>query len=139
MKTDTPSGACVRHRSRCDGTVRIVDARASRGPGNVVTLTLSAEHVTEVFTAFGEKGISSEAVADGAVTEARRWLAHGAPVGEHLADQLLVPMAIGAGGEFRTGPLSRHTTTNVEVLRAFLDVPVAIEADASRVATVRVG
>ncbi len=117
----------------------IVDARTSRGPGNVVTLTISADHVTEVFTAFGGKGISSGTVAEGAVAEARRWLAHGAPVGEHLADQLLVPMATFAGGEFRTGSLSRHTATNIDVLRAFLDVPVAVETGAERVVTVRVG
>jgi RNA 3'-terminal phosphate cyclase (ATP) len=34
------------------------------GPGNVVTITLEHEHVTEVFTGFGAKGVSAEAVAE---------------------------------------------------------------------------
>ena len=57
--------------------------------------------------------------AEEVVAETRSYLASGAPVGEHLADQLLMPMTL-AGGAFRAGPLSMHTKTNVEVLRLFL-------------------
>jgi RNA 3'-terminal phosphate cyclase len=46
------------------------------------------------------------------------------PVGEHLADQLLLPLALAGGGSFLTVPLSRHATTNALVLQAFLDVEV---------------
>lgn len=47
-----------------------------------------------------------------------------APVGEHLADQLLLPMAIGGGGRFRTGPLSLHTRANMEIIHHFIDVTI---------------
>src|SRR5262245_59125919 len=47
----------------------------SRGPGNVVTIELECEQVTEVFTGFGERGVRSEAVAEKAVQQARRYLA----------------------------------------------------------------
>ena len=55
--------------------------------------------------------------------EARAYLTHDVPVGEHLADQLLIPLAL-AGGAYTTGPLSLHTTTNIEVIKKFLPVEI---------------
>ncbi len=95
----------------------------SSGPGNVVTLEIQSEHVTEVVTGFGQRGVPAEKVAAGAVREARRYLKAGVPVSEHLADQLLLPMAL-AGGTFRTLDPSSHTTTNIETLGHFLDVSI---------------
>ncbi|HEY8368592.1 MAG TPA: RNA 3'-terminal phosphate cyclase [Thermodesulfobacteriota bacterium] len=96
----------------------------SPGPGNVVMLEVAAEYVTEVFTGFGQRGVRAEAVAAGAAEACRTWLAAGVPVGEHLADQLLVPLALAGGGSFRTLPLSLHATTNIAVVRRFLDLPI---------------
>lgn len=59
---------------------------AEQGPGNVLLITLEHEHVTEVFTAFGEKIVKAEAVARSALQEAHRYIASNAAVGEHLAD-----------------------------------------------------
>jgi len=99
----------------------------SSGPGNVVTIEIQSEHVTEVFTGFGKLGVPAEKVAAGAVREARRYLKAGVPVGEHLADQLLIPLALAGGGTFRTLAPSSHTTTNVETLGRFLDVAVRLK------------
>jgi len=96
----------------------------SSGPGNVVTIEIHSEHVSEVFTGFGERGVPAEKVAAGAVREARRYLKAGVPVGEHLADQLLIPIALAAGGSFRTLALTSHTTTNIHTLGRFLDVAI---------------
>jgi RNA 3'-terminal phosphate cyclase (ATP) len=53
------------------------------------------------------------------------------PVGEHLADQLLLPMAVAGSGRFRTrGPLTLHATTNIETIREFIDVPIRVEESA---------
>jgi RNA 3'-terminal phosphate cyclase (ATP) len=51
-------------------------------------VTLEYEHVTEVFTGFGERGRSAESVAEETGRDARNYLAHSAPVGPYLADQL---------------------------------------------------
>jgi hypothetical protein len=40
-------------------------------------------------------------------------------VGEHLADPLMIPLAL-AGSTFATATLSRHAETNLEVIRRFL-------------------
>ena len=87
-------------------------------------LTLDYEHVTEVFTGFGARGVRAEQVARSAMEEACRYLDSAAPVGEHLADQLLLPLAIGAGGTFRTTALTDHTATNITVLRTFLNAHI---------------
>lgn len=108
-------------------------------PGNFVSLEIESEQVTEVFTGFGERTVAAEAVADQAALAARRYLASEAAVGEYLADQLLLPMALAGGGSFTTLPPSRHTTTNIEVIQKFLDIPIACEQTTNRVWQIKVG
>lgn len=110
----------------------------SPGPGNLVTIEIECEHITEVITAFGRKGVRAEAVAASAASEANRYLAAGVPVGAHLADQLLIPMALG-GGSFRTLPLSEHGLTNIEVIRKFLDVDCRVENESDDACRVEFG
>jgi RNA 3'-terminal phosphate cyclase (ATP) len=97
------------------------------GPGNVVTITLEFEHVTEVFTGFGERGIRAETVALDAAQAARDYLAAVAPVDEHLADQLLLPMVLGRGGRFLVTAATEHLRTNASVVERFTDRRVRIE------------
>jgi RNA 3'-terminal phosphate cyclase (ATP) len=95
------------------------------GPGNALTITVEHEHINEVFTGFGEKGVSAESVAKRAVDEARNYLASEAVVGPHLADQLLLPMALAGGGEFVTMPVTQHFESHVEIIGKFLSNRVA--------------
>jgi RNA 3'-terminal phosphate cyclase (ATP) len=101
--------------------IEIEEAVESPGPGNVIHAELRFEHITEMVTAFNAFGASPEAVCDGLMVDVRGYRDHGAPVGRRLADQLLLPMALGAGGWFRTGPLSNHTRTNIETIGRFSD------------------
>lgn len=94
----------------------------SPGPGNALLLSVEAEHATELFSAFGEKRISAEQVAARVVGELRAHLEADAPVGPHLADQLLIPLALARGGAFRASALTQHTLTNMEIVRRFLPV-----------------
>jgi RNA 3'-terminal phosphate cyclase (ATP) len=89
------------------------------GPGNVLSITLEHEHVTEVFTGFGERGRSAESVAEHTVKETCNYIAQSAPVGPHLADQLLLPMALGGIGSFATCEPTPHFTSNCDVIAAF--------------------
>jgi RNA 3'-terminal phosphate cyclase (ATP) len=96
-------------------------------PGNIVLVEAQSEHLTEVFSSFGAKEIRSETVAMNLVEALKRYLRADVPVGEHLADQLLLPMAIGAGGSFMTQPLTSHSLTNIEVIKMFLPVRITTE------------
>lgn len=90
------------------------------GPGNVLFIDVESEALTEVFTGFGQRGVSAESVATRAAGQARDYLAAAVPVGCYLADQLLVPMAIAGGGVFVTLSPSRHTLTNIDIIRHFM-------------------
>jgi RNA 3'-terminal phosphate cyclase (ATP) len=105
----------------------------SHGPGNVVYATIESANVTEVCTAFGERGVSAERVAASVVTEVARYLAAGVPVGEHLADQLLLPMAFSAGGSFRTVRPSEHCRTQMALLEMFVGTTIAATEENSDV------
>lgn len=96
------------------------------GPGNAVTITVEHENVTEVFTGFGERGVRSEEVASSAIDEARGYLASAAAVGEHLADQLLLPMALGTGGSFTTSVVTEHLRSNALIIERFTSKRVTI-------------
>jgi RNA 3'-terminal phosphate cyclase (ATP) len=93
-----------------------------QGPGNALLLTFEYEHVTEVFTAFGEKSVSAENVARQAVNRARQYLASRAAVSEYLGDQLMVPLALAGGGGFTVDEVSMHARTNAQVIELFLPV-----------------
>jgi RNA 3'-terminal phosphate cyclase (ATP) len=104
------------------------------GTGNAVMIELerATEHgppIRELITELGERGVRAELVAQRACEQAQRYLTMNAPVGEHLADQLLLPMAVARGGRFRTGELSLHATTNIATIGKFLDVPITVERD----------
>src|SRR5262249_181723 len=94
------------------------------GPGNALTITIESTNVTEVFTGFGERAVSAEHVARHASAEAREYLDSEGAVGPHLADQLLLPMALAGRGEFTTYNLTQHFHSAAAVIERFLGVAV---------------
>jgi RNA 3'-terminal phosphate cyclase (ATP) len=110
----------------------------SAGPGNAISIIVGSDSVTDVFTAFGARGVRAEDVAHNAVKQARRYINSNAAVGEHLADQLLLPLAVGAGGSFTTTPLSGHSLTNIDTIRRFVDREIATEQVSNGVVRVSV-
>jgi RNA 3'-terminal phosphate cyclase (ATP) len=48
-------------------------------------------------------------------------------------------MALAGGGSYRTVAPSAHTLANARVVRRFLDVPIAIDAEAADVYRITVG
>ena len=107
--------------------LKALEDRDSAGPGNVLEVEIESEHLTELFTSFGEKRVSAEAVAERLAKDVREYLESGAPVGEYLADQLLIPLALAGGGSFATTPLSPHSTTNIDVIEKFLARKFTVE------------
>ncbi len=99
-----------------------------QGPGNVLQLEIDCEQVCETFTAFGQRGISAERVAGQAIAQAEAWMESHCAVSEHLADQLLLPMALAGAGSFTTPALSDHLQSNRRVIERFLPVRIRSEA-----------
>lgn len=94
-------------------------------------LEFACTQVTEVFCAFGLPGVRAEQVADRAIDQAREWLHSGTAVAEHLADQLLLPLAMAGGGSFTTPRMTEHLESNIQVLRQFLPIDIRCSETAS--------
>lgn len=116
-----------------------VESVSSAGPGNALLLEMQAENVTAIFTGFGERGRSAEDLAKGAVAAAKTWLSADVPADEHLADQLLLPMAVAGGGSFRTTKPSAHSITNASIIQRFLPVTIGFEPDTAMAWRVTIG
>ena len=56
----------------------------------------------------------------------RRYQAAAVPVGEHLADQLLLPLVLAKGGSFKTLKPSQHLLTNADVIRQLTGVDITL-------------
>jgi RNA 3'-terminal phosphate cyclase (ATP) len=101
--------------------------RQQEGPGNALMATLEHEHVNELVTSFGEKGVSSELVAKRLVDELRAYRASDGALGPHLADQWMLPLALavsdsGQAAAYTCSELTLHARTNLEVIERFLRV-----------------
>lgn len=110
-------------------TCEVIELSSSQGygPGNAVVATVTSEAVTEVFMTLGSKGVRAEEVARTLALEVQQYLDLSVPVGEHLADQLLLPIALARSGSFVTGPPSSHTDTNIDTIRRFLNSDFRVE------------
>ncbi|HEY8881097.1 MAG TPA: RNA 3'-terminal phosphate cyclase [Roseateles sp.] len=112
-----------------DAQLREAACRQNEGPGNALLATLVYEHLSEVFTAFGEKGVSAEQVARELVREVRAYQVSNAALGPHLADQWVLPLALAVwqrqcGASYTATELTDHATTNFETIQKFLPVGV---------------
>jgi RNA 3'-terminal phosphate cyclase (ATP) len=119
--------------------VAVDEVRRARGQGNACFVFIESQALVEVFTGIGERGVRAEAVAQRTAGAARRYLAAEVPVGEHLADQLLLLYALAGRGAFCTLPPTGHTRTQVEVIGKFLDVAVRLESEGPERWRVEVG
>ncbi|MEX1362781.1 MAG: RNA 3'-terminal phosphate cyclase [Nannocystaceae bacterium] len=110
----------------------------SSGPGNVLDLELEHEGGTTVVTSFGQKGISAEQVAEEAAQRLEGFLHAQVPVDEHLADQLLIPLALARGGGFRTVAPTLHTRSNAALIERWLPVRIGLQDEGEGAWSVRV-
>jgi RNA 3'-phosphate cyclase len=108
--------------------------------GTYLALTARCAGVSACFCALGARGKRAERVADEAVQDLAAFLRRGAAVERHLADQVLLPLALAGGGSaFTTSEVTAHLTTNAWVIRQFLPVHIAIEGNTGEPGRVVVG
>jgi RNA 3'-terminal phosphate cyclase (ATP) len=93
----------------------------SAGPGNAMWLVArdEASGVANVFSAIGEVGTPAEDIGRDVARAFLAWRASGTSVEAHLADQVMLPIALAGAGSFTTNELTLHARTNIEVIFAF--------------------
>jgi RNA 3'-terminal phosphate cyclase (ATP) len=96
--------------------------------GAGIFLTAEYERIRVGFSALGAKGKPSEAVAEEAVAALLAHRDSGAALDQHLADQLVLPLALaGASSSFTVERVSRHLTTNCWVVEQFGLAQIQVE------------
>jgi RNA 3'-terminal phosphate cyclase (ATP) len=97
-------------------------------PGAGIFLLADYETFVASFSAHGRQGKPSEAVADEAVAALRGHHVSGAAVELHLADQLLLPLAIAAGSSaFTMARPTAHLATNAWAIEQFGLAKITVE------------
>ncbi|NVM57779.1 MAG: RNA 3'-phosphate cyclase, partial [Desulfobacterales bacterium] len=112
----------------------------SPGTGTVVFIKAEFEKGVAGFTSLGEKGKPAEKVADDACSYFFEFMASEAAVDKHLADQLVLYMALAKGrSSLIVGSITTHLLTNIWVIEQFLPVKFDVDKETRRVSVEGVG
>ncbi|KPK84014.1 MAG: hypothetical protein AMJ81_06775 [Phycisphaerae bacterium SM23_33] len=112
---------------------------AARSPGTAVYVETEFETGRAAFSALGRRGKPAEQVAREAVNELARFLHTDAAFDYHLADQVLLPLALADGeSRFTTSAVSEHLLANAHVISLFLGQVVQTSGDVRTPGQVRV-
>jgi RNA 3'-terminal phosphate cyclase (ATP) len=112
---------------------------ASPGKGTTFFIVARYAHTTTGFSSLGKLGKPAEKVADEACEEFRRYHATDGAVDPHLADQLILPLALASGpSRFTTSRITRHLLTNIWVAEQLLPVRFEVKGSEGQAGTVSV-
>ena len=116
-----------------------VDA-PSTGTGTSLFVRALFEKGIAGFSSLGKKGKPAEKVADEACAECLEFMASKATVDDHLADQLLLYMALAKGRSLIvTKRITTHLKTNVWVIEQFLPVTFEVDEQTGRISVEGIG
>ena len=97
-------------------------------PGAGIFLTAEYDGISCGFSAFGARGKSSEMVAEEAVAALLKHLRANAALDRHLADQVLLPLALAASpSAFTCETVTQHLETNAWIIEQFGIANIRIE------------
>jgi RNA 3'-terminal phosphate cyclase (ATP) len=101
--------------------------------GTVLFLLARYEDAVAGFTGYGRVRYPAERVADDAVDPLDRYIGRRAAVDAHLADQLVVPLALAAGAStYTTSAVTRHLLTVAWLVPQFLPREITVEGAEGR-------
>ena len=107
--------------------------------GDFLWLVAEDETGRAGFSGLGERGKSAEAVADDVVDRFLEFAGSDAGCDSHLADQLIVPMALAAGTSRITTPqVTSHLLTTIAVAQQVLGCPVQVSGEIGKPGTVTI-
>lgn len=109
-----------------------VDIRPYRVSGNStgagLFLTIEYTNGRGGFEMLGRRGMPSEVVAEKAVTDLLAFHDSGAATDPHLADQIVIPLALaGERSIFSTSAITPHLMTNLGVVQTFTGILVDVD------------
>jgi RNA 3'-terminal phosphate cyclase (ATP) len=123
----------ILREEQLEGTVLPIHAKGI-APGAGLFLTAEYEKSLGGFSGLGRIGLPAEKVAEIACEEFLKFHETGAPVDEHLGDQLLLPAALASTrSEYRVAVVSNHLTTNASVIELFRLAKVTVDEEENRV------
>jgi RNA 3'-terminal phosphate cyclase (ATP) len=103
----------------------------SLSTGAGIFLTVEYTNGRGGFGCIGRQGMPSEVVAERAITDLLNFHTSGAAVDHHLADQLVLPLALADGASaICTDRITSHCRTAIDVVRAFIDRPILLDEQA---------
>jgi RNA 3'-terminal phosphate cyclase (ATP) len=110
------------------------------GPGTVLAVVAHTAPVPGLFFGLGARGKPAERVADEAVDQLLAYVrAAPAAVDAHGADQLLLPLALADGpSEYTVAEVTRHLTTNIDIIRRFIERDISCEGKEGSPGVVRI-
>jgi RNA 3'-terminal phosphate cyclase (ATP) len=109
--------------------IEVVEADAP-GAGSFLSLVAETAGIPAGFSALGERGKPAQRVADEAVDALFDFLKAEAACDPHLADQLILPLALAPGtSRLTTSRVTRHLLSTVQLVQQLLGCPVQVGGD----------
>lgn len=107
--------------------IKIVEL-PSFGKGTLLHLLAEFEHSQACYFALGARGKPAEEVADDAVDSLLAFLKTDGAIDEHLADQLLLPLALASDpSQLRISKVTQHLLTNAQVIQIYQIAKISID------------
>ncbi|MEE8638049.1 MAG: RNA 3'-terminal phosphate cyclase [Candidatus Margulisiibacteriota bacterium] len=110
----------------------------SLGTGNYFCLIAEFENSIAGFSSLGKIGKRAEKVADEAADQLIKYYKSKACIEKHLANQLILYMALAEGKSLFSSEISNHVLTNIWVVEQFLPVKFVIKGKPGEVGSVSV-
>ncbi|MFQ6092032.1 MAG: RNA 3'-terminal phosphate cyclase [bacterium] len=119
-----------------DSHIKMLDAPASCA-GTIFFLWIEFEESWVGFNTLGRRGRPAEEVAESTVRQFLEFMDTGSAIDEHLADQLVIYMALAKGpSSFTTSRITQHLLTCIWVVEQFLPVKFQVEGNEGEVGRV---
>ncbi len=111
----------------------------SSGKGTLVFLCAGFQNLNAGFFSLGAPGKRAETVADEACSYLFDYLDSDGALDPHLADQVIPYLALAGSSEFSTTNVTGHLITNIQIVKEFLKINIAIEGKEGEPGIIRIG
>ena len=120
----------IEKEMKIDAEIDILYDPPSDGTGSFFFLVAESDRAVAGFSSLGARGKPAEQVAREAYDSLKEYIDSAACIDSHLADQLLVFMALARGrSSFTAYPITDHLLTNLWVIRQFLNVKISFKGE----------